>query len=352
MDDGLSNEERQELQWLNPNYQIIAKIGEGTFSKVYKAHDHNQSGEKNYVAIKNITRTSSPQRILDELKYLTKLRGVKNVIPLLNCMRHEDQIAAVFPFFKHDDFKTFMKNADITDIKYYMFNLLMAIRHVHENFIIHRDIKPGNFLYNSERREGALIDFGLAQSGNHIHNNKNILKESNKPKKHSVLFFNALVTKSTQPPGYYVNDSRPQMKAQRSGTRGFRAPEVLLRVRNQDNKIDIWSAGVIFLTLLTKKYPFFESIDDIDSLVELATIFGHNEMRRVAKYYERTWRSNITEVPDERIPFERIVYNYNPEINTQRDAFDLLNKLLDPYSLSRIDAEDAMNHPFFDSIRI
>ncbi|KAG0418294.1 putative cell division control protein 7 like protein 1 [Dictyocoela roeselum] len=351
MEDGISNEEHQELQWLKQNYQIIEKIGEGTFSKVYKARDHSHSGEQNYVAIKNITRTSSPQRVLDELQYLKKLRGVKNVIPLLNCMRHEDQIAAIFPYFKHDDFKGFMRSADITDIKHYMYNLLMAISHVHDNFIIHRDIKPGNFLYDAERRVGALIDFGLAQSLNSGLRGRNVLNETNKPKKHSVLFFNALVSKSTQPPGYYVNDSRPQMKAQRSGTRGFRAPEVLLRVKNQDNKIDIWSAGVIFLTLLTKKYPFFEAIDDIDGLVEIAAIFGHNEMRRIAKYYERTWRSNISDVPDERVPFERIVYKYNPEIDIQGDAFDLLSKLLDPYSLSRIDAEEAMTHRFFDSIR-
>lgn len=29
--------------------------------------------------------------------------------------------------------------------------------------IIHRDIKPGNFLYNPQKRQGVIIDFGLAE---------------------------------------------------------------------------------------------------------------------------------------------------------------------------------------------
>jgi len=29
--------------------------------------------------------------------------------------------------------------------------------------IIHRDIKPGNYLYNKETKKGVIIDFGLAE---------------------------------------------------------------------------------------------------------------------------------------------------------------------------------------------
>jgi cell division control protein 7 len=44
------------------------------------------------------------------------------------------------------------------------------------------------------------------------------------------------------------------MAGQREGTRGFRAPEVLLRQRVQGPPIDVWAAGVIVLTLLSRRY--------------------------------------------------------------------------------------------------
>jgi len=46
----------------------------------------------------------------------------------------------------------------------------------------------------------------------------------------------------------------PSMAGQREGTRGFRAPEVLLRQRVQGPPIDVWAAGVIVLTLLSRRY--------------------------------------------------------------------------------------------------
>eukprot|EP00900_Chrysochromulina_parva_P004721 jgi/Chrpa1/1424/Chrysochromulina_OHIO_Genome00003887-RA len=45
----------------------------------------------------------------------------------------------------------------------------------------------------------------------------------------------------------------PSMAGQREGTRGFRAPEVLLRQRVQGPPIDVWAAGVIVLTLLSRR---------------------------------------------------------------------------------------------------
>ena len=45
--------------------------------------------------------------------------------------------------------------------------------------------------------------------------------------------------------------------ASRAGTPGFRAPEILQRCINQTPKVDVWAAGVIFASLLTRRYPFF-----------------------------------------------------------------------------------------------
>lgn len=42
-------------------------------------------------------------------------------------------------------------NAEETRI--YMKNLFIALRRVHSFNVIHRDVKPGNFLYNRETKE-------------------------------------------------------------------------------------------------------------------------------------------------------------------------------------------------------
>ncbi len=61
-----------ELNFLCESYKIISIIGTGTFSTCYKAVDIKSGVE---VALKVITRTTSPNRILDELKILHELGG-------------------------------------------------------------------------------------------------------------------------------------------------------------------------------------------------------------------------------------------------------------------------------------
>lgn len=334
----------KHISFIMQKYTPMEKIGEGSFSVVYKALDA-ESGR--YVALKAITRTSSPARVLEELTFLKALEGKKNCMGLLGVFRNEDQVVAVFPYFKPIDFREFISNADLADIKQYLYNLLVAIEHVHSNGIIHRDLKPGNFLYNKEEGRGMLIDFGLAQ---YEDCKEEQARDAGSKSSTPLLFFNSIVSK-TKPPGYYERDARPQMKAPRAGTRGFRAPEVLFRHQRQTRAIDMWSIGVIFLTILTAQYPFFYSSDDVDSIVEIATIFGHAEMRKAARFYGRLWRSNIDTIPEERIPFERIVESLNPWAEVGAEGYDLLYRMLDLCSSSRITASDALGHPFFDGLR-
>lgn len=46
--------------------------------------------------------------------------------------------------------------------------------------------------------------------------------------------------------------------------------------------IDMWSAGVILLSILSKKYPFFRADDDITALAEIAFLVGTKEMKEAA----------------------------------------------------------------------
>ncbi|KAG2174770.1 hypothetical protein INT43_005832, partial [Umbelopsis isabellina] len=200
-----------EFTTLGDYYKLVDKIGEGTFSSVYKAidvrHDYydnsswdlssickdyerinleesdsvitlenanendQATNRKNYsdepptqfVALKRIYVTSSPQRITSEIEILHQLNGSECVVPLITAFRQMDQVMVVLPYFPHDDFRTFHRQMTMNDIRCYFRCLLTALKHVHQNRILHRDIKPGNFLYNYRHRTGMLVDFGLAQ---------------------------------------------------------------------------------------------------------------------------------------------------------------------------------------------
>lgn len=47
--------------------------------------------------------------------------------------------------------------------------------------------------------------------------------------------------------------------------------------------VDIWSAGVIFLSLLSGRYPFFRANDDMTALAQIVSTFGSEQVKEAAK---------------------------------------------------------------------
>ena len=79
--------------------------------------------------------------------------------------------------------------------------------------------------------------------------------------------------------------SRSQQTAPRAGTPGFRAPEVLLKYPHQTTAVDIWSAGVIFLCILSGRYPFFKAHDDMSALAQIVSLMGSKAIADAAKTF-------------------------------------------------------------------
>ncbi|CAJ1965565.1 unnamed protein product [Cylindrotheca closterium] len=107
-----------------------------------------------------------------------------------------------------------------------LLNILSAIAYLHENGVVHRDLKASNFLFatKSTNTNVKIIDFGLAR--------KLPLTES----ANGTIVDHRLTTKV--------------------GTAYYVAPEVLLQ-DSYDSKCDIWSIGVIaFLVLSRGKLPY------------------------------------------------------------------------------------------------
>ena len=161
------------------SYKLVNEIGEGTFSTVYLARSEGGLSKsiKKEVALKHLTPTSKPGRIMMEVRCMREAAGHPNVIALLAVWRVGGDVVLAMPNIEHCRFIDLVATAELEEVKSYIANLLAALEHIHRYMsastieltilcrlgIIHRDIKPSNFLYDRNRRKYALVDFGLAQ---------------------------------------------------------------------------------------------------------------------------------------------------------------------------------------------
>lgn len=316
---------------------------------------HRPRRKARYVAIKKIYVTSSPSRILNELELLHDLRACRAVCPLITAFRHTDQVVAILPYFRHGDFRTYFRDMTMPEVSVYLRELFTALKSVHANRILHRDIKPTNFLYDPTTQHGVLVDFGLAErEGSDC--KPCLCHESREVRKHRQAS-SAWAQNSTNPqPGYPKSDTRSSRRANRAGTRGFRAPEVLFKCTEQSTGIDIWSAGVILLTILSKRFPFFNSADDVEAMIEIATIFGSKRMKAAGLLHGCVFETSIPTVGQQGFSMEKIILwstcrgEDKPLNHDEKAAVQFLEQCMELDPNKRITAEEALDTEFLQLV--
>uniref|UniRef100_A0A3B4UAS7 non-specific serine/threonine protein kinase n=1 Tax=Seriola dumerili TaxID=41447 RepID=A0A3B4UAS7_SERDU len=428
-------------------FRIIDKIGEGTFSSVYLGEAQMQDGRREMFALKHLIPTSHPTRIAAELQCLTVAGGTENVMGVSYCFRKEDHVVIVMPYMEHQAIVDIIGSLTFEEVRLYIYHLLKALRHIHQFGIIHRDIKPNNFLYNRNSKMYALVDFGLAQGAadtqiellkvvrqrpsqkgggstgkqdttqrskapTRLHPKTTTVTTASTslllpPRQHTALppsspssstttvtttsssaSRKALVKRKPQRTVHqgltcncYLTDrvcnicmSRKQQVAPRAGTPGFRAPEVLTKCPNQGTAIDVWSAGVILLSLLSGRYPFFKASDDLIALTQIMTIRGSRETIQAAKSFGKavvcsrdlprqdlrtlceTLRGRRPSPADEVTPLPEARGDCKVEDDERGwdkvpdEAYNLLDRLLDLNPATRITAAQALLHPLFKDL--
>jgi len=211
----------------------LEQIGRGGTSKVYKV----LSQEGKILALKKIDINGSDktafQGYINEINLLNHLRNNSRIIQLVDSEinRETNSIYMVMECGEIDLAKLLQKEGkkiSISSIKMYWEQMLKAVHAIHEENIIHSDLKPANFLLVG----GALklIDFGIAKA---IPNDTtNIHREIqtgtvNYMSPESISDFNADVE----------SDQRPDFKISRAS--------------------DVWSLGCILYQMVYGKPPFF-----------------------------------------------------------------------------------------------
>ena len=147
-------------------YVLTKKLSAGSFGQIYKGH-HEKTGE--LVAIKiEETHIKTLQHEATILHYLQKNR-VRNV-PLIYWYGEIADIgvrAIVMPFYEYSLLEYIENNNGQSDmqkqkqkINRWMMETIDILKDVHVSWVLHRDIKPQNFMIH--RGKSILIDFGLA----------------------------------------------------------------------------------------------------------------------------------------------------------------------------------------------
>jgi len=294
-------------------YSFIKPIGHGAYGVVISAYDEEA---KKKVAIKKISRAFDDvvdaKRILREIKLMKEFTH-ENIIRILDIsppaptIEEFDDVYIVQDLMETDLHRIIYSRQPLTidHIQYFVYQILRGLKYIHSANVLHRDLKPSNLLLNSNC-DLKICDFGLARVEDD--NNPNLTE-------------------------YVV-------------TRWYRAPEIMLACQEYTKAIDVWSVGCIFAELLARG-PLFPGEDYIQQLRLICEKLGRppdGDLEFVTS--ERAKRFMLSLNTKTPVPMSELF----PAHSGEKDALDLLRKMLIFHPQQRISIEQSLEHPFMTSL--
>ncbi|KAJ8682784.1 hypothetical protein QAD02_018576 [Eretmocerus hayati] len=289
-------------------YKCLNRIAEGTYGVVYRAEDRRT---KEIVALKRLKmekeKDGFPITSLREINTLLKAQH-PNIVTVREIVvgSNMDKIFIVMDYVEHD-LKSLMETMKSKDqrfipgeIKCIMQQLLRAVAHLHDNWILHRDLKTSNLLL-SHRGILKVGDFGLA-------------REYGSPLKQ----YTSIVV-----------------------TLWYRAPELLLGSKEYSTPIDIWSVGCIFAELLRME-ALFPGKSEMDLL--------NRVFKELGSPNDKIWPGYSKLPMVKKIPFAHFPVNNLRQrftLSLSDAGIELLTKFLTYDPAQRITADEALKHTYF-----
>jgi serine/threonine-protein kinase len=203
-------------------YKNLELIGRGGMAEVYKSTNPT-TGKP--VAIKILPKalaseTEFRQRFTRESQVVSQLEH-PNIIRIFDSGEQDGQYYMVMEYLVGKDLSQMIQangKLPLAQTLPLVQQIASALDYAHANGFVHRDIKPGNVLLDSNGTRAVLTDFGIAKVNN----------------AHTVM----TVT------GYML------------GTFDYIAPEQIQESSHVDGKADIYALGVMVYQMLTGQLPF------------------------------------------------------------------------------------------------
>lgn len=293
-------------------WKLVREMGSGAYGVVVSAVDEI-SGET--VAIKLVTRifekVQLAKRALREVALLRHFSSHENITGLIDVDAVSPDFQEIYIFMEpmEADLHQIIKSGQHLSnehVQYFLYQILRGMKYVHSAAVIHRDLKPGNLLVNSDC-ELKICDFGLSRG-------------------------------SGSAPDEQVGHLTEYV-----ATRWYRAPEIMLAFRGYTRAIDVWSIGCIFAELMLGR-PLFKGKDYVDQLNKILDVLGtpgEDVINRIgsdkAQFYIRS------------LPVKKAVPLWKLLPNADAQALDLLQKMLSFDPSARISVPDALAHPWLAS---
>ncbi len=144
-----------------PNFKPVKKLGEGSFGKVYKVVSN-----KKYYAMKLENKKHSQGLLESEATIMTYLKGPN--IPNVELFTQNDEFNILIMELMGkslEDLININKKFSIKTVCMLAYQMINILQYIHEKHIIHRDIKPDNFVMglNENNAHLYIIDFGLSK---------------------------------------------------------------------------------------------------------------------------------------------------------------------------------------------
>lgn len=285
-------------------YRRIKKIGQGKHSICYEIIHPNG----NTYAMKTLPihdhkfKNNHMSRIMNEIEIQKNLSKHKNIATFIEEFQVENEyVAIIMNYYPNNSLETHFNNGTQLrewEIRKLMTQLIGGLYWIHNNDIVHGDLKLGNLLLD-EKFNLKICDFG--HSFNNYHNEVNTRN-----------FINTTT---------FIPNSGNKI----IGTPNFIAPEIINCIIKRDTtenlisfEIDIWSVGVILYVLICGEFPFLD--ETLDKMCEkiLACVVNFPKRRK-----------------------------NNGEISFH--VHDLITKLLRKHPMERLTIPEIINHAWFQS---
>jgi predicted Ser/Thr protein kinase len=295
-------------QLLPSSLTVEGMIGRGAFSKVHKAiwkttkkkpssrkdgldvtydndvkedDDDDTTHENTIVAVKQCSVLDiSEQRqdmLLKELRTLCQLQS-ETLVGFYGAFLQNDSVVMVMEYMDGGSLEQVLKrkrkkrkqHSSDNSCSYWTFpqpvllsvafQVLMGLKFLHSHRVLHRDIKPGNILFNMSDGAVKLCDFGIASLGDQ------------------------------------------SLQKTVVGTSRYMSPE-RLRARPYGKSSDVWSFGLVILECITGKIPW----EDCESIISLVITVEETKTEDmipldVSKELSDILSNSLQKEPEKRIP--------------------------------------------------